>query len=128
MSNNDPIASLRLANTLLQSGGSLDTALSLAQVAHQALPDSPQAADTLGWAYYQKGTYPLAISLFEQALTLQQKNDAPESADIHYHLGLAYQKTDQKSLARQQLERTLRINPSYSAEPSIQQQLASMKS
>jgi tetratricopeptide (TPR) repeat protein len=125
---NYPLASIRLANILLQSGGDVDTALSLAQAAHRSMPASPDAADTLGWVYYQKGAYPLAVSLFEQAFKLQQKNNAPDSPDIHYHLGLAYEKTAQPALARQHLERALQINPNYSAAADIRKQLSSLKS
>ena len=67
--------------------------MSLAQAARRGLPDSPNAADTLGWAYYQKGAYGSAISMLQEALKLQEKSKAPESAAIHYHLGMAYQKT-----------------------------------
>ncbi len=119
---------MHLANILLQSTGSIDTALSLAQTAQRGMPDSPDAADTLGWVYYQKGAYPLAVSLFEQALKLQQKNNSPDSPDIHYHLGLAYEKTEQPALARQHLERALKINPNYSAAAEIKKQLSSLKS
>ncbi len=128
LKSNDPIASLRLAKILLQSGGDVDAALSLAQAAHRSMPDSPDAADTLGFVYYQKGAYPLALSLFEQALKLQQTNHAPDNPDVHYHLGLAYQKTEQPALARQQLERALQINPNYSAAAEIKKQLGSLKS
>ena len=102
--------------------------MSLAQIARQQMPDSPIAADTLGWAYYQKGAYRSAVSMLQEALKLQEKNKAPESADIHYHLGLAYQKTEQPALARQQLERVLRINPNYSEAAEIKKQLTSLKS
>jgi Tfp pilus assembly protein PilF len=33
---------------------------------------------------------------------------------LHYHLGLAYQKANQLSLARQQLEKALKIKPDNS--------------
>ena len=68
---NDPMATRNLANVLLQSGGNLDDALLLAQTAQHSMPDSPSAADTLGWVYYQKGAYSLAVTLLEQALKLQ---------------------------------------------------------
>lgn len=128
LNSNNPLASMRLAKILLQSGGNVDVALSLAQTARRSMPDSSDAADTLGWIYYQKGAYPLAVSLFEQALKLQQKNHAPDNPDIHYHLGLAYQKTEQPALARQHLERALKINPNYSAAAEIKKQLSSLKS
>jgi len=61
---------------LLQSGGNVDVALSLAQTARRGMPDSPNAADTLGWVYYQKGAYRSAIDLFQEALQLEEKNKA----------------------------------------------------
>ena len=125
---NDPMATRSLANVLLQSGGNLDDALLLAQIAQHSLPDSPDAADTLGWAYYKKGAYGLAVSLLEQALKLQQRTNGPDNPDVHYHLGLAYQKTEQPALARQHLQRTLQINPNYSAAAEIKKELSSLKS
>jgi len=43
-------------------------------------------------------------------------------------LGLAYQKTDQPGLARQQLERVLKIDPNYSGAADVKKQLAQLKS
>jgi tetratricopeptide (TPR) repeat protein len=85
--------------------------MNMAQTARRAMPDSPNAADTLGWAYYQKGIYQSAINQFQEALRLDEKIGAPENAAVHYHLGLAYQKTNQLSLARQHLEKAVKINP-----------------
>ena len=125
---NDPLASNNLANAILQSGGNVDMALSLAQTARRGMPDSPDAADTLGWVYYQKGVYGSAISLFQEALKLQEKSKAPDNPLIHYHLGLAYQKTNQPSLARQQLERVLKIDPNFAEAAEVKKQLGSLKS
>ena len=124
----DPLACNNLANVMLQSGGNVDVALSLAETARRGMPGSPDAADTLGWVYYQKGVYGSAIRMFHEALKLQEKNKAPDSADIHYHLGLAYQKTQQSTLARQHLERVLRIDPNYSEAADVKKQLDSLKS
>jgi tetratricopeptide (TPR) repeat protein len=125
---NDPLASRNLASVMLESGGNLDEAMSLAQTARRGMPNSPDAADTLGWVYYQKGVYREAISMLQEALKLQEKSKAPDNPDIHYHLGLAYQKTEQPALARQQLERVLKINPDYSQAAEIKKQLAGLKS
>ena len=51
-----------LAYLYLQHGGDTNAALSLAQEAKRALPDSPAVADTLGWALYKLGSYQLAIN------------------------------------------------------------------
>jgi len=120
-----PQASNNLAKLLVQTGGNLDVALSLAQTARTALPDSPAFADTLAWINYQKGAYQSAIGLLQEALKLQEKNKAPDNPDIHYHLGMAYAKIGQNALAREQLERALKINPNAS---EAKKQLAQLKS
>jgi tetratricopeptide (TPR) repeat protein len=108
-----PLASNNLAYVILEQGGNVDVAMNMAQTARRGMPDSPNAADTLGWAYYHKGIYQSAISQFQEALKLNEKNGAPDDAVLHYHLGLAYQKANQMSLARQQLEKAVKINPEY---------------
>ena len=124
----NPIAMRDLANVLLAGGGNLDEALALAQSAQHSMPDSPDAADTLGWIYYHKGAYPLALNLFQQALKLQQSRNLPESAEIHYHLGMTYEKTERPALARQHFDRALRIDPNYGAASDIKKQLDNLKS
>jgi len=85
--------------------------MGLAQTARSGMPNSPYAADTLGWAYYHKGIYQSAIDQFREALRLSEKLGQPDDADFHYHLGLAYQKANQNGLARQQLEKAVRLRP-----------------
>jgi tetratricopeptide (TPR) repeat protein len=120
-----PLASNNLARLMLQNGGNLDVALSLAQTARQGLPDSSAVADTLAWVDYQKGAYQSAIGLLQEVLQLQEKNNAPDNPDTHYHLGMAYAKSGQPALAQQQLERALKINPNAS---EARKQLAQLKS
>jgi tetratricopeptide (TPR) repeat protein len=106
-----PLASNNLAYVILEQGGNVDVAMGMAQTARRGMPDSPNAADTLGWAYYQKGIYQSAIGQFQEALRLTEKRGGPDDADLHYHLGLAYQKTNQPALARQQLEKAVKLSP-----------------
>ena len=87
-----PLASNNLAYLMLEHGGNVDVALDLAHTARSEMPDFPNAADTLGWAYYQKEIYHSAISQFQEALRLGAKHSEPDNADVHYHLGLAYEK------------------------------------
>jgi tetratricopeptide (TPR) repeat protein len=108
------LASNNLAYLMLQQGGNVDVALAMAQTARRGMPDSPQAADTLGFAYYQKGVYRSAIDMYQESLRLSEKQGAADDATVHYHLGLAYQKANQPVLARQQLERVLKISPNNS--------------
>jgi tetratricopeptide (TPR) repeat protein len=117
------VASNDLARVIVQAGGDSDAALSLAQTAHRALPESPGVVDTLGWIYYEKGAYSLAVTYLQQALDLQQQRNLPENPDIYYHLGLAYEKTKQPALARQEFERVLQINPNYRGAPEVKSEL-----
>jgi cellulose synthase operon protein C len=110
----NPLASNNLAYVMLQQGGNVDVALSMAQNARRGMPDSPSAADTLGWAYYHKGIYQSAIDLFQESLRLNEKHGGADDPTVHYHLGLAYEKSNQPALARQQLERALKISPNNS--------------
>jgi tetratricopeptide (TPR) repeat protein len=111
ISPNHPLASNNLAYVILEQGGNVDVAMGLAQTARRGAPDWPNAADTLGWAYYQKGIYDSAISQFQEALRLAEKRGDPDNADLHYHLGLAYQKKNNPGLARQQLEKAVKLDP-----------------
>ena len=106
----------------------MDVALSLAQTARRGMPDSPNVADTLGWVYYQKGAYKSAIDLFQEALKLGEKNKSPEDATVHYHLGMAYESTDQPVLARQHFERVLKISPNYSSAGDVKKRLSQLRS
>lgn len=106
-----PLASNNLAYVMLEQGGNVDVAMSMAQTARRGMPDSPNAADTLGWAYYQKGIYQSAIGQFQEALKLGEKRGEPDDAAVHYHLGMAYQKLNQNGLARQQLEKAIKLSP-----------------
>jgi tetratricopeptide (TPR) repeat protein len=106
-----PLASNNLAYLLLQTGGNVDVALAMAQTARRGMPDSANAADTLGWAYYQKGIYQSAIGQFQEALRLTEKRGDPDDSEVHFHLGMAYQKANQGALARQQLEKAVKLSP-----------------
>jgi len=106
-----PAASNNLAYLMLEHGGNVDVAMGLAQTARRKMQDSPDAADTLGWAYYHKGVYQSAIEQFQEALRLREKHGSPDDANLHYHLGLAYQKNKQTAPALQQLEKAVKLNP-----------------
>lgn len=96
----------QLAYLMLEQGGNVDVAFAMAQTARQKLPDNPNTADTLGWAFYHKQVYKSAITLFKEAATKD-----PGNVHFNYHLGLAYAKNGQVALAKQQLERLVKIKP-----------------
>ncbi|MBI3483987.1 MAG: tetratricopeptide repeat protein [Acidobacteria bacterium] len=99
-------ASNNLAFLQLEHGGNVDVALSHAQVARQKMPESPNVADTLGWAYYHKGIYGQAITYIEEAV-----KGIPNNPTFHYHLGRAYQKAKDPAKARLHLKRALELKP-----------------
>jgi cellulose synthase operon protein C len=72
------------------------------------MPDSASAADTLAWVYYHKGLYGFAGDLLREAL---QKS--PRNAAYHYHLGMVYEKQNNKSAAKMQIDLALQIDPNY---------------
>ena len=108
----NPLAANNLAYSMLQSGGNVDVALSFAKIAKRGLPESSDAADTIGWALYQKGAYRSAIDAFRESINLRETSKQPDNPELHYHLALAYEKAGQQTLARQQLEYVLKTAPS----------------
>jgi tetratricopeptide (TPR) repeat protein len=118
----NPLASNNLAYVMLQQGGNIDVAFSMAQTARRLLPDNPNSADTLGWAFYKKKVYGSAITLFKEAL---QKD--PNNALFNYHLGLAYAKSGQAGLARQQLDHVVKIKPDLPELDELRRALAEIK-
>ena len=119
------LAANNLAYLMLEHGGNINVALSLAQIGRKGMPDSPNSADTLGWAYYQQGVYNAAIDLFQEAIKAQAaiKGD-PENPTYHYHLGMAYLKSNNFDMAKKQLQYTLQISPNYSQAGEIKKILA----
>jgi tetratricopeptide (TPR) repeat protein len=113
VSPDNALAANNLAYVLLEQGGNVDVAMNMAQTARRGMPNSPNAADTLGWAYYQKGIYSSAVGQFQEALRLNEKNGGVDNPVVHYHLGMAYEKLNQNGLARQQLEKAVKLRPEY---------------
>ncbi len=101
-----PVAANNLAYMMLQNGENVDVALTLAQTARRVMPNSPNTADTLAWAYYHKGTYAFARDLLEDAV----KTD-PSSAGMHYHLGMVYSKLQDKNNATTHLKKAISLAP-----------------
>ena len=124
----DPIASLGLARTMLQTSGNLDTALALVQTAREQLPGSPAVFDTMGWVLYYRGAYPMALNSLQEALRLGEEKKIPDNPDIQFHLGMVYAKLKQPALARQHLEQVLKMDPAYPRAGDIRQELMTLKS
>lgn len=102
----EPLASNNLAYLMLEHGGNVTVALTLAQAARRGFPNIPNSADTLGWAYYRNAAYSLAAPLLEEAV-----KGSPSNATYRYHLGMAYQKLNNIKQARIELEKSIRLDP-----------------
>jgi Tfp pilus assembly protein PilF len=78
-------------------------------------------ADTLAWVYYHKGVYGSAADLMKEAI-----HTSPDVATFHYHLGMIYDKMDEKAHAREELQRALKLSPDSEHAPEIKQVLSAL--
>ena len=99
-------AANNLAYLMVENGQNVDVALSYAQTARRAMPDSPQTEDTLAWVYYYKGDYSSARDLLEDAV-----KTTPDDASVQFHLGMTYSKMNDKTSAELHLKKALVLAP-----------------
>jgi putative PEP-CTERM system TPR-repeat lipoprotein len=117
-----PVAANNLAWMYADRKENLDQALQLAQAAKGRMPKAPQVDDTIGWVYYQKGLSSLAIESFKTCTAAE-----PNNASYLYHLGLAYAQKGDKFLARQTLERALKVNGEFEGAADARRVLQTLK-
>jgi tetratricopeptide (TPR) repeat protein len=103
---NNAVASNNLAYLMVENGQNVDVALTLAQAARRAMPDSAHTADTLAWVYFYKGNYYAARDLLEAVLKTN-----PDNASMHLHLGLTYSKMNDRSNAQLHLKKAAALEP-----------------
>ena len=115
------LASNNLAYLLLEHGGSPTVALTLAQTGRKGLPNLPNSADTLGWAYYNNGGYSVAAPLFEDAVKA-----TPNNPTYRYHLGLTYQKLKDSTRAKAEFEKVIALNPSSQLADQARHQISEL--
>jgi tetratricopeptide (TPR) repeat protein len=108
-----------LARTMIELGGDSNVALGLAQQALSSDPSDPILADDLGWVYFKKGLFQLAIPLLKQAV-----EEMPQAANIHFHLGMAYSAGGDKSEARLALLDARKLGLSETEAKQAQETLA----
>ena len=80
---------------------------------------NPTVADTLGWVYYQLGSYVLARDQVQFAVS-----KTPDQPILQYHLAMIYLKTNQISEAQRALERALHSREDFKERPQVQAALA----
>jgi tetratricopeptide (TPR) repeat protein len=110
-----PVAANNLAYLMLQNGENVDVALSLAETARRGMPNSPDSADTLAWAYYCKGTYGFARDLLEDAVKADGNNPTTQ-----YHLGMVYSKLGDRHSAALHLKKAISLAPDSPAAKQAQ--------
>jgi len=89
----------------LAESGQPDEAIKYAQKAKEVAPDNAAVDDTLGWTYFRKGLYPLAVTHLESA------NAKEGTALLKYHLAMAYLKNGDPKRGRQTFEAALKMDP-----------------
>jgi tetratricopeptide (TPR) repeat protein len=109
-----PVAANNLAYRMLENGENVDVALTLAQTARRVMPNSPDTADTLAWAYYHKGAYGFARDLLLDATRVN-----PNNPTTQYHLGLVYAKLGDRSNAAIHLKKALSLAPDATTAKNI---------
>jgi tetratricopeptide (TPR) repeat protein len=104
LNESNPIA-LNGVAYLLAEAGQPDEALKYAQKAKELAPADPSIDDTLGWTYFKKGMYPMAVTQLESAVAKDG------SAVRKYHLAMAYLKAGDAARGRQTLDAALKLDP-----------------
>jgi tetratricopeptide (TPR) repeat protein len=115
-------AANNLAYLLAKKDGNLEEALALAKLAGATHPRNAAILDTLGWIYFRLAQYEHAIEEFRKSLS-----EAPDQAIVHYHLGLAYDRTNQKKSAIDALEKALALDPNFPEADQARQRLATLR-
>jgi len=98
-------ASNNLAYLLAEAKGDTNEALVLAGIALDKHPNDPNVLDTMGWIYYQKGSYLNAIDFIKESLALK-----PDNPLACYHLGMALSSNNEFGKARPYFEKALRFD------------------
>ena len=114
-------AANNLAWILVEQGGNLDRALSYAQTAREQRPDDPHIADTLGWIYYKKNAYLLAINLLKEAA-----EKLPNEPNVQFHYGMAQYKNGDAAGAKKALQTSLKLNKNFPGSDEAQKTLAGL--
>ena len=96
-----------LAYVLAQRGEQLDRALELARGAQQALGDSPEAIDTLGYVLYRAGRLDAALAELQRAIALAGSRPTGVAPTYLYHLGLVLQALGRQDEAASTFQRAL---------------------
>lgn len=93
-----------LAYQLANQDGNADEALKYARKAKELAPQDPAVDDTLGWTYYRKGLYSMAVRHLEASIA--QKKTARRL----FHLSMAYTMSGDLARGRASLDAALHLD------------------
>jgi len=82
-----------------------DEALKFARQAAEIVPDDPAIQDTLGWIYYRKGLYSMAVRCLK---TATEKQPTPLR---EFHLAMSYIKAGDREMGQKILSAALQKDP-----------------
>ncbi len=108
-----------LAYLYLTYLNNIDRGFELAQRARDLLPQDPSAEDTLGWAWFKKGSYQTALTLLRESAA-----NMPAEAEIQFHYGLACYLTADEADARTALQRALKPGADFPGRDECQRCLS----
>jgi putative PEP-CTERM system TPR-repeat lipoprotein len=103
---NNPLILNNLAWQLFLDGDA--RALGYAERAYKLAPANPAVMDTLGWLLVQKNQTARGLGLLQKAAA-----QAPQTAEIRYHLAAALARNGQKAQAKQELATLLRSGKDF---------------
>jgi tetratricopeptide (TPR) repeat protein len=102
------LAKNNLASVLSDHGGDLNVALTLAQQAKEKMVDSLEVTNTLGWIYYKRELYAMALKYLEFCAAKDQRN-----ATFQYELGMTHWKLGHSTEARRFLVKALELDAHF---------------
>ena len=117
-----------LAYLLAVEGRDLARAQTLAEEAQRALPDQPEAIDTVGYVYFRRGHHEAALSQLQRAIALAEAQRGGAPATFHYHVGLTLSALDRDAEAAAAFERALALDSGFAGAVDARRQLEAARS
>ncbi|MBW2275456.1 MAG: tetratricopeptide repeat protein [Deltaproteobacteria bacterium] len=117
----NPETQRQLAYLLASTGGDLQRGVALARQAQRGAPRNPETLDTLGFVYFKRGEFPLALGFLRQAIALS----ATPQPLYHYHESLALQALGRNREALAAIDTVLSLSPKYPGAARVRAKLES---
>ena len=123
------VALNNLAYLLAEQFADLPRAEELARQARQVGPENPMAGDTLGWILYRRGDFDGALNILRECVARLEASTARAdfSAEIYYHLGMAYSAMGNAEQAKAAFGKATAGGRDFPSKMSAAEQLALLK-